>query len=350
MKKFALIAALGAAMLCFIEGFCSVISVFSRPVAEPAHTRYDEQLGWINQPNLSVPNLYGPGIWFKTNSRSTRNEQEFSASVPRGKIRVICSGDSFTLGYGVNNDEAWCSQLAGLDHRLETVNMGQGGYGVDQSYLWYMRDGTKLRPDVHLFAFTSYDFDRMASASFWGYAKPVLRLVDGRVEASHVPVPKRPALLPWLRKKVHPLQDLALAQMLQRWRNKLAPGVRRRPQDRPELAVALKLFEELATQARASAAALALVYLPTPEDLEDAGGSAGLRDYLRSQAAQRGIPFVDLTSDFARLPPGESSALFQSRSDFLGGAGHYTAAGNRYAAQVLYRSLRGSLVSAGRGR
>ena len=28
--------------------------------------------------------------------------------------------------------------------------MGQGGYGIDQAYLWYKRDGTKLDHDVQI--------------------------------------------------------------------------------------------------------------------------------------------------------------------------------------------------------
>ena len=67
--------------------------------------------------------------------------------------KKISSGDSFTLGYGVNNEETWPTAFSKLDERFETINMGQGGYGVDQSYLWYKRDGLEFDHQIHLFAF-----------------------------------------------------------------------------------------------------------------------------------------------------------------------------------------------------
>ena len=51
--------------------------------------------------------------------------------MPPGKTRIICSGDSFTLGFGVDNEHTWPQQLAARNANLETVNMGQGGYGAD---------------------------------------------------------------------------------------------------------------------------------------------------------------------------------------------------------------------------
>ena len=61
-----------------------------------------------------------------------------------------------------------------LDPRLETLNMGQGGYGVDQAYLWYKRDAAKFEHQVHLLAFITDDFVRMQSDRFRGYGKPVI--------------------------------------------------------------------------------------------------------------------------------------------------------------------------------
>ena len=44
---------------------------------------------------------------------------------------------------GVGNDDVWCKLLESIDNRIETVNLGQGGYGVDQAYLWYKRNSFK---------------------------------------------------------------------------------------------------------------------------------------------------------------------------------------------------------------
>ena len=80
-------------------------------IAERRHTKYDPDLGWVNGPNIHIPNMYGPGVYLKTNSQGFRNNYDFDTAVPNGKYRIICSGDSFTLGYGVDNDHTWCQLL-----------------------------------------------------------------------------------------------------------------------------------------------------------------------------------------------------------------------------------------------
>ena len=168
-----------AVILVVIEGLASY-SLFARdmmtkvPLAERRHTQYDPDLGWSNIPDVDIPDMYSAGISLRTNGQGFRNDHDFDKSVPDGYKRVICSGDSFTLGYGVGNDHTWCQRLSALDSRLETVNMGQGGYGVDQAYLWYMRDGRVLEHDIHVFAFITDDLFRMLRSQFSGYGKPVL--------------------------------------------------------------------------------------------------------------------------------------------------------------------------------
>lgn len=117
------------------------ISARDNRVVERAHTRYDPELGWVNLPRFHDPDLYGPGLDLQTNAQGFRERQDTTPAPAPGTTRVFCIGDSFTLGFGVGNDYSWCHYLEGLQPGLETVNMGQGGYGVDQAYLWYKRDG-----------------------------------------------------------------------------------------------------------------------------------------------------------------------------------------------------------------
>jgi hypothetical protein len=132
-----------------IEGLSSSILVAKEAfwgslVAERRHTKYDEELGWVNLPDIYIKDMYGPGKFFRTNSQLFRNSKNFSTDIPSDKVRIICSGDSFTMGYGVDNDNTWCQLLVSINDRIESINMGQGGYGVDQSYLWYKRISTKF--------------------------------------------------------------------------------------------------------------------------------------------------------------------------------------------------------------
>ena len=103
----------GGASLYF--AYQSARQEFSKePVlAERLHTEYDPLLGWINKPNVSIDDMYGPNVFLKTNSQRFRNQNDFSINVPKGRIRVICSGDSFTLGYGVGNDHTLFTLIDG---------------------------------------------------------------------------------------------------------------------------------------------------------------------------------------------------------------------------------------------
>ena len=58
-------------------------------VAERRHTQYDPDLGWVNEPNIDIPDMYGPGIYLRTNSQGFRNNHDISPAVPAGKARII---------------------------------------------------------------------------------------------------------------------------------------------------------------------------------------------------------------------------------------------------------------------
>src|SRR5262249_7789336 len=122
-------------------------------VIERRHTRYDELLGWVNVPNLDVKDIYGPGTVLHTNSRGFRGTDEYTVEVPVGRKRVLCSGDSYTFGVDASDSDTWCHQLAVLAPTFETINMGLGGYGIDQAFLWYQRDGERYAHDVQILAF-----------------------------------------------------------------------------------------------------------------------------------------------------------------------------------------------------
>ena len=179
-------------LLLLEEGLASYAYVtqllFSHPLPiVGGYTQFDKELGWVTIPNVYLENLFGPGIYFRSNSQGFRNDKDFSREIPRGKIRIICSGDSFTMGYGVSNDQTWCQLLAQMDDRIQTVNMGQAAYGIDQAYLWYERDGSKLDLDLHIFAFIYDDFARMTFASHWGYGKPILVIENEQARREECP-------------------------------------------------------------------------------------------------------------------------------------------------------------------
>ena len=155
-------------LLLALEGMANVYYAFhdafaERPLTERLFTQYDRELGWVSLPNIYIPNVFGPGKYLRTNSQRFRSDTDFTPTVPPGKTRIICSGDSFTFGYGVDNDHAWPQSLAAVAPNIQAVNMGQGGYGADQAYLWYKRDGAALDHDIQILAVITPDLFRMQS-------------------------------------------------------------------------------------------------------------------------------------------------------------------------------------------
>ncbi len=305
----------------------------TRPVPrERRHTQYDPLLGWSNRPGAHVPNLYGPGKNLTINEAGFRGTAPVGVQIPPGKIRIICSGDSFTLGYGESDEASWCARLAELEPRLESVNMGQGGYGADQAYLWYARDGVRLDHDVLIFALIADDLERMRGGEFQGYGKPVLHVRDGALVTDNVPVPRSSYRFPWVRQhalQLSRLRTFELIRVLTRDRHGIshpATGVD------PELwKVAAEIFKALRKLADAKGAVPVLAVLPGPDDYRTASSDAW-RIALASEPSLEGYLRVDLVEAIRRLPPGQVAGFFNA---YL----HYSEAGNRWVAEQLLAAL-----------
>ncbi len=335
-------------LLALLEGGSSLAllarelwSIQIEPLPERQHVQYDSVLGWVSRPNLSLPDMYGPGLYLQTNGQGFRNNEDVPRQGPAGKVRAICTGDSFTFGIGVGNDHTWCALLATLIPRLETVNLGQGGYGVDQAYLRYLRDGAGLEHKLVLFAFIGHNFVRMQTSSFNGYPKPVLALENGELAVHNVPVPRKGPLGRWATRAATTLSQLRLLQLVRGIANRGAatPTDTDSPVDSTTWKVAHKLFVTLAAAARSERRTLVLVYLPS------------ILDYRRKSALlwsgqlgrlerDEGIPVIDLVSDFRALPPHSARTLFDQPGEIVFDAqGHYNPAGNRWVAERLREHL-----------
>jgi lysophospholipase L1-like esterase len=340
-------------VLCAIEGASSLflfgwdLAVNAEaPLAERKHTVYDAELGWVNAPKVAAPNLYGPGRSFTSDSRGFRGAREVTDAVPPGKTRIVCSGDSFTLGYGVDDAQSWPAQLEALDAALECVNMGQGGYGLDQAYLWFARDAKSLQHDLHLFAFIADDFERMRSASFLGYGKPRLAASSDGVSVGFVPVPRASLEHPWWTQNAKRFFDLRTLSLARRAlgtgdARAAAPGY----MDEVEAeSVATHLLAALAGLDAQKHSRLALVYLPN-KDHAAPGRLTRLSGWMQravDAARASGTAWIDLTDDFEQMSESQRETLFipHGEIELPGAAGHYSAAGNRFVAERVLAHVR----------
>lgn len=339
--KLTLAVAAPVLTLTLLEG-CSSMVLFGwdfvkapgpQTIAEEKHSTYDPELGWVSLPNVYLPNLYGPDVGFRTNGRGFRGKVDTSDSIAEGRRRLICSGDSFTLGYGVRDEDTWCAQLSDAIPGLETVNMGQGGYGIDQAYLWYKRDGLPLQHDVQVLAYITDDFRRMPMRRFAGYGKPVLELRGDSLAVTNVPAPQRGAAWRTTDRTTGVFRQTRLSSFFRRLGDgpgKTADSVAR---DSAAIEVAAAVVRDLVASHRKRGSSLVLVHLPVKADYNSAM-SDRVRRRMAAVAEQQGVVLLDLVKTLGTLPRDSVASLY------LLGDGHYSAAGNRWVARQLEPVIR----------
>ncbi|HXD75923.1 MAG TPA: hypothetical protein VN628_19390 [Vicinamibacterales bacterium] len=340
MKRALKIAAVNLAVLLglviVIEGGVSLF-LFFRDITVLAwesapYSEYDADLGWIAKRNVSIPDFWKKGVGVRTNSQRFRATYDIASSVAPGKIRVICSGDSFTFGDGVNNGDTWCDQLAARDARVESVNLGQGGYGADQAYLRFLRDARTLAHQVHVFAFIDNDFKRMQSTTFLGIDKPVLTLEHGVLAAGNVPVPRRFMSHMWLNSIPRALLETRSGVFARRVLNKFGPDA---PSDADKdagtKAVLRAMFADLKRVNEQRGSRLFLAHLPT---LDELGGVDPWTPFLEDAARAERIPLIDVLAAFRARTDAKSLFLYDTTA-----ASHYNAAGHALVADEIGRRI-----------
>lgn len=352
LKLIAINVAVVLLLLIVVEGVFSYLLLFrdisaTNDVPEDQYTEYDPDLGWVSLPNLYVPDLYAPGIYLKTNSQGFRNEKDFEAAVPDGKKRIICSGDSFTFGYGVSNEHTWCQRLSAIDPQLETVNMGQGGYGIDQAYLWYKRDASDLDHHVHVLAFITDDFLRMQFDAFLGYGKPQLEQKGSQLVVKNIPVPKAQYTFSWFTHNRHAFERLRTTLFLNRARQRLGGSEAQQvstDEDQAIRDILQAMFEELDGLHKMHGRTFVLLYLPVRSDLQDNASDEWIQ-FVQEMSTSFDILFINAVEVFRSLPLEEAGRLYlrKGRINYLGAAGHFNEQGNELVANLVYEELNAHL-------
>ena len=335
-------------LLILLEGTASLVGFalgltegLQPPERERLHMRFDPDLGWSSIPDTHLENFYGPGRHLTINSQGVRAKHAYAPARPPGRRRALCAGDSFTFGPGVDDEATWCAQLERLEPRLETIDLGQGGYGLDQIYLRVRRDGAAFDFDVLVVAFTRDSFARMEKDNYRHYAKPVLRLdANGALEVRNVPVPNKGERMPWLVRNAGAFERLRIVELARPAFRALRPPAAAGLTTGELAELSGKVFEALAQLCAQRGATLVLLYLPTSADVESPGEL--WRTRIAREARKRDIPFVDLVEEMRSLPRGDAARLFEpsDANGPLAGQAPFSDAGHAWVSQALRGRLR----------
>jgi hypothetical protein len=302
---------------------------------DPGLFRYDERLGWRTVPDWSGRHRHADyDVGYRTDRLGFRAGPPCEA----GRPEALVAGDSFTFGYGVEDDDTFVACLgraAGLPWCF--LNRAVPGYSTDQEILLLEEEMARARPALVLLVVCLGNdlFDNLHDFPMQGdHAKPRFELgADGGLSLRNVPVPsgvKTPeraaADLAALFAEAPVRRTGRLESMLQRsasYRHLKAwalPGGLDELRMKERFDPALRLFEalvgRLASACEGSRTRLALVLLPG-RSLAAGGRSAPSRyqEHLRA-----GI------LDARQYHPRD---------------GHLTAEGHAAAAAAIAEALRG---------
>jgi len=344
----AVLAVVGSSvLLLFLEGLSSVAYVARRfrinPYTEHYYCDFDPELGWLAIPGARLPDAFGPGLGVSINERGFRGTAPTKNEVPAGKIRLIATGDSFTFGTGVKDTQTFPYLMSQLEPRLDVVNMGQAEYGVDQAYLWFLKETQELDYDIHLFCFIGDDFDRATAPEYSGYPKPLLRVRDGELAAVNTPLPRPwPLMVHWRRNRLVVMNQLRLLRAFRMLFSLTPPKRTSWLDDPPSRQAAEQIVSRLARLARERNDLVILVRLPTVLDFRPVRKQLP-QQAIRQFADRAGIPLFDLATEFQALSPDEDRGLFiqPKESHVQGVVGHYSPRGHEVAASSILERLLG---------
>ena len=137
--------------------------------------RFDHDLGWAPVENITYgekENRY----FVHQNQFGLRAPDDIQLKRTSGRKRVLVLGDSYVWGVGASQEELFTApEVNGTN--AELINCGVSGYGTDQEYLFYLREGQKFDVDQVVVAFTLYnDVENNLNSKQYSYLKPYFTL------------------------------------------------------------------------------------------------------------------------------------------------------------------------------
>lgn len=146
-------------------------------------------------------------IAFAINARGLRDDREHAYEKPEGVKRIVALGDSFTIGYEVEERDCFARvlerELRAKGVHVDVLNAGVSGFSTAEECLYLERELHKYSPDLVLVSFFENDLlDNLRTGLF--------ELVDGRLtpaSESYVPAGRlanllnENAVLSWLSER-----------------------------------------------------------------------------------------------------------------------------------------------------
>jgi len=107
-----------------------------------------------------------------TNSVGMRGPREYAMEKATGTRRIVLFGDSFTFGFGVEDQDVVSAalerQLSSTGSPAEVLNMGVSGFGQAEELVTWQERGRRYRPDAVVILYVDNDIGNNVVAQLFG--------------------------------------------------------------------------------------------------------------------------------------------------------------------------------------
>lgn len=311
--------------------------------------RHDPVLGHAFEANINRRIPHEHGAYFSvTNAQGFREDHDLN-EIPQG-FHVMCYGDSYTAGDGVNNDQRFTSMLAS-QLGVTVSNVAVPGHGPDQNVLQLERVPLR-RPDLILWCIAVHTIERIQSGKrittdregrLWQIGRPhfVLR-ADGALELCGVPVAVQGEELvekpfPQIQSPAAAAVTEVVAKLRSRLARTLGPYMKAAPD--PGYAKAAssewRLLAALIRRFHASAGDVPVVIVPLPSAryITENHEAHFQQRFAEIESTQSGLIVLDVLNGM-RAAPRKDRIGYHYRFD-----GHFTVAGHAALTNALVEQL-----------
>jgi len=172
-----------------------MLRLMSEPTNKVGMYFYHSELGWISKPGYDENFDYGYRIINERINSQGLRDHDYTYQKPEDVFRIAVIGCSRTYGYGTQNDEAYPKVLERTLNeksqlKIEVINFGVNGYGLDQFVLNYEHNIRNYDPDLVLLQLYPPNIVRTQYTKMWGRQKPKFVIDDGQLALINYPVPE----------------------------------------------------------------------------------------------------------------------------------------------------------------
>ncbi len=327
-----------------LSGSWSTRSAFSGQFSE-----YHPRFGWSLLPGAHVTHRTTEyDVDIVINDQGFRQQVVPPLTSNEGVDRIVVLGDSFTFGYGVQEQVRFTELLPEHLPGVEVLNMGVPATGTDQHVLFFEEaGGADAKPDIVLLVYFLENIERTGTSRYQGYGKPQFLVAeDGTgLQLTNVPVSKPlSAVVVERRHKGLPIplkkylrRNSELYTLLRQWFAVSASTALELDasdpypeysSDAPSWKVTRLLFKRLAEDAAQVGAQLAVVVVPEPGHLRPHIGSTH-QDAVRVALDAINVPMLDLTPFFRKAQVTADEPLYFPVD------GHWTEDGHKLVAETI---------------